>query len=43
MSTKENTCWNAESVEYCISEWNGVLTKHYFDERPDEIIQATLN
>ncbi len=39
----ENPCWNTESAEYCISEWNGVLTKHYFDERPDEIIQLALN
>jgi hypothetical protein len=32
-----------EEEKYCVSEWNGVLTKHYFDEKPDEVIQPKPN
>lgn len=39
----EKPCWNKEPNDYCISEWNGVITKHYFDDKPNEIIQPTLN
>ena len=39
----DKSCWNQQTEDYIISEWDGVLTKHYFDGRPDETIQPTPN
>ena len=43
MKENEKNCWNRESSDYCVSEYKGVLKKHFFDGRPDEIIQLILN